>query len=216
MIVNQNGIDEKEFLGEFKKRFENFCNRVPLFLKPYFTENKVILYNYKSLKEMEKEKLFEYEFNYGKDVKENIYEIRKQLSQNYYPIMSQIKEEETHYEPEVLNKMISEGNASLDDVTPSGGLLKTQKIDWRIEKVVIGDDTILLRNLKDNRVYMAHLRMPVTTFLKTILSEVTDPFERWTLFERKHHNLQLFYEVDKQNKKLSKYHQKKDISDANN
>lgn len=212
MVIEKNEVNPKVFFEEFKKRFTNFCNRIPLFIHPYFTINKVIIYSYKNLNNPEKFKLFEYEFDYGKDVKENIYEIRKLLSENYYPKMIQIQEVEKDYEKEELNKMISEGKASLDNVTPSGKLLETEIIEWRIEKVVIGDDTILLRNLKDNKVYIAHLRMPVTTFLKTILNEITDKYERWTLFERKHHNLQLFYEVDKQNKKLSKYQSKENVN----
>ncbi len=205
MVIEKNEVDPQIFFEEFKKRFTNFCNRIPLFIHPYFAPNKVIIYSYKNLGSKDKEKLFEFEFDYSKDVKENIYEIRKTLSEEYYPLMTQVKEVEKEYSPEVLNQMISEGKASLDNVTPSGKLLETEITKWRIEKVVIGDDTILLRNLNDNKVYIAHLRMPVTTFLKTILGDVTDPYERWALFERKHHNLQLFYEVDKQNKKLSKY-----------
>jgi hypothetical protein len=205
MVIDQNEINTEEFFEEFKKRFKNFCNRVPLFIHPYYTPNKVIIYSYKNLRDSEKTKLFEYEFDYSIDVKENIFEIKKILQENYYPIMKQVYEEEKIYSAEKLNHLVAENKISVDDITPKGGVLETREITWRIEKVLLDEDGILLRDVDEDKLYRSHIRMPVTSFLKTILTEIYDPFERWLLFERKMRDLKLFYEVDKNNKKLGRY-----------
>lgn len=205
MVIDQNEVDIEKFFEEFKKRFKNFCNRVPLFIHSYYTPNKVIIYSYKNLGESEKVKLFEYDFDYSLDVKENIFEIKKILQENYYPIMRQVQTEEKIYNAEKLNHLVAENKISVDDITPKGGVLETKKITWRIEKVLPDEDGILLREIEEDKLYRAYLRMPVTSFLKTILAKIYDPYERWLLFERKIKNLKLFYEVDKNNKKLGKY-----------
>ena len=209
MIVDQNEINTEEFSEEFKKRFKNFCNRIPLFIHPYYTPNKIIIYSYKNLGSSEKVKLFEYDFDFSLDVKENIFEIKKILQKNHYPIMKQIHEEEKIYNAEKLNHLVAENKISIDDITSKGGVLETKEIVWRIEKVLLDKDEVLLRDLNEDKLYKARLRMPVTSFLKTILIEIYDPYERWMLFERKMKSLDLFYEVDKNNKKLNRYRRSK-------
>ena len=205
MVIDTKEIQVSEFNQEFKKRFSNFCNRIPLFIFPLFAPTKIILYSYKNLGESEKEKLFEYEFDFSMDVKENIFEIKKILQNNYYPTMIQKSEKEVLYDVEKLNYLISEGQITVDDITPNGGVLETTEVKWRIEKIILDDDSMLIRNLNENNLYKIHLKMPVTTFLKNILSSIKDEYERWFLLDRRKGDIELFYEVDKNNKKLKQY-----------
>jgi hypothetical protein len=204
MIVNDEKIDVKIFLDEFEKRFKNFCSKAPLFLhNPIITEKGVALYHYVG-ENYQKKKLFDFNFDFTKDVKSNIYDIRQQLIQKYYPTMVQIIKYEQKFTTEELNYMVSSGDIAFEDITPNGGVIETKETKWRIEKVIMKADEIIVRNLETNKTKRFRLKIPCTFFLKKILNEIKDPYDRWKYFDNKSRLISEGYEVDKYNNIIDK------------
>lgn len=191
MIIDKNKIDTKFFVNEFTKKFKNFCEKVPLFLNnPIITEKSVTLYTY------ENKKLLEYYFDFTKDVKSNIYNIRQKLFNNYFPHMTQVITYEHIYDSEMLNYMISNGDISLDEVTPNGGVMEKKKIEWVIEKVIVLRDELHVKNLELNKRFVYQTKIPVTILLKKLMNK--DAKEKWNIFEKNTKLKYEGYEVDKE------------------
>jgi len=204
MIVNDEKIDVRIFLDEFEKRFKNFCSKSPLFLhNPIITDKGVTLYHYVG-KDYKKKKLFDFNFDFTKDVKSNIYDIRQKLINEHYPIMIQVVKYEQKFTTEELNCMVSRGDISLKDITPSGGIIQEKEVKWRIEKVIMKVDELIIRNLVTNEIKRFKLKIPCTYFLKKILNDITDPRNRWKYFDNKSKLVSEGYEVDKYNNVITK------------
>lgn len=198
MIVEQNTIDTETFLAIFTKKFQNFCTRVPLFVSYDITPSDVKIYQYLGNGE-EKVEIYHYDFDFSTDVKENIFRIRKYLTENCYPIMLQKMSVPIRYPSETLNTMISNGSISLDDVDKDGCIYEDRSIRWRIEKVIMPKDQVFIRNLESKEVKRYKLRVPSTYFIQKILNDVTDEEERWILFEDKSKFIGDSYDVDANN-----------------
>lgn len=199
MVVDKNKIDTETFIAIFTKKFQNFCTRIPLFVSYDITPQSVTIYQYLEDGE-KKEEIYNFKFDFSIDVKENIYQIRQYLMENYYPFMLQRKSERVVYSSESLNQMISSGTISLDDVDKDGGVYEEKKIKWRIEKIIVPKDQVFIRNMSDNSVHRYKLRIPCTHFIQKILNEITDLEERWILFEDKSKYISKGYDVDAHNR----------------
>lgn len=204
MIVNNGKIDTKVFTSEFEKRFRNFCSKSPLFLhNPIITDKGVALYHYVG-DDYKKKKLFDFDFDFTKDVKSNIYDIRTKLVNKHYPIMIQRIEYEQKYSVEDLNFMVSNGDIAFDQITPEGGIMEEKKVKWRIEKVIIEGDELHVRNLDTMKIKRFRLKIPCTFFLKKIITEITDQHDRWNYFENKSKLISDGYEVDKEGNRIER------------
>lgn len=198
MIVEQNRIDTETFITVFTKKFQNFCTRVPLFVSYDITPGEVTIFQHLGNGE-QKEVIMNYKFDFSIDVKENIFQIREYLMNNYYPTMIQKKNILIVHTPEKLNQMISSGKISLDDVNNQGGVYEETIIEWRIEKIIVQKDQVFIRNLTDNEVKRYKLRIPCTHFIQKIINDITDKEERWVLFEDKSKFIGEAYDVDANN-----------------
>ncbi len=211
MIVNGEKIDVKIFLDEFEKRFHNFCSKAPLFTDyPIITEKGVTLYQYVG-NDYKKKKLFDFNFDFTKDVKSNIYDIRQKLINEYYPTMIQVVEYEQKFTTEELNYMVSSGDVAFEDITPNGGVIETKETTWRIEKVIMQEDKLIIRNLTTNKTKRFRLKIPCTYFLKRILNEIINPYDRWKYFDNKSKLISDGYEVDKYNNIINEENKKKGV-----
>ncbi len=182
MIVEKNKIDTELFLSLFYKKFENFCRRTPFFISFDLSDTKVVLYHYKD-SQSKKEKIYEYEFDFTKKPEGNIFDIKQYLIKYFYPKMTEIEKEEKIYEHTKINQMISEGEITLDEVTPNGGIIEKKEITWVIEKVIVDRDELHIRNLENWELRVYQSKIPVSKLIEKFTSgKIKSLFERWKYF----------------------------------
>lgn len=168
MLEHEAYTNVKEFRNGFDKKFSNFCKKAPIFLSYIAGDNSVSIYQHPNSKDRTiREKIIEYEFNFNMSVKENIFEIRRQLIENWYPMLrKRITYEESH-DAQELNVMVEKGEITIDDIG-TNGILKEKETLLRIERVIVMKDWLFVRNLDTNEMCQYRTRMPVTTFLRRI------------------------------------------------
>lgn len=184
MIVQKDNINIEEFKKSFTKKFNNFCSKLPLLISYTVQPNGVVIYrNFDETDTENREKLFYFEFDYESEVKTNIFLIKKKLLP-YMPIMKQKAVEEVEADSEQTNEKVSQGEISLDDVTPNGYKVEKTYI-WRIEKALIDRDELFVRRLKDFTMHRFKLRMPIMTFLNKLIKQSVTAQEAWNIFNSK-------------------------------
>ena len=203
MIIEKNKVDVESFITVFTKKFQNFCTRIPLYVSYDVTPSGVTIYEYKDNAER-KEAILQYDFDFTKSVKENIFQIRQKLMENNYPVMMEVGKEEVIYSSEDLNDLISSGKISINDVTEKGGVVYDKKTPWRIEKVIVQRDQLFVRNLSTNEVKRFKLKIPSTLFINRILNEISDMSERFNFFKEKSKYIGDAYDVDADNNVINK------------
>lgn len=181
MLIDDINFNVEEFKKVFRKKFDNFCKKAPILMSYIITDDKVTLFKHDDTEESKK--LFIYSFDYQKNVKENIKDIKDTLLGKHYPILVETIVEQEDYTAEELNQLVSEGKISLDDVDVAHKENKKTS-RWRIERVIILRDEIFLRNLETNRIFRYRMKVPVTLFLKKMRNNFTVE-ESWEYFTNK-------------------------------
>jgi len=181
MLPDELNYDIDDFKRMFKKKFDNFCKKAPILMSYIITDDKVTVYSYNDKKKSKR--LFNYKLDFAKDVKENIYNIKKKLLNSYYPIMIETIERVSEYTPEELNEMVKQGEIDLNQIDTIKRVTY-DSIEWRIEKVIVLRDELFIRNLLENRLYRFKTKVPVTLFLKKFRINFT-PEEAWEYFMNK-------------------------------
>lgn len=174
LLKNVEGTEE--FLKVFRKKFDNFCQKAPILLSYQADKTQVLLQNIYSKDQ------YVYQFDYMKEVTENIKEIKDWLLENWYPVM----EEEHITESELSRSEIEEMVENGIPVEKAALAKRTEKTvtNWRIEKIIVRKDEIFVRNMDDDRFYRYVMHMPVTLFLKRHREKLT-PTHSWTMFKEK-------------------------------
>lgn len=177
-------ITAEDFRREFNKKFANFCKKSPLILS-YLVAGDVevhIFLHSDSNDLSSKSLILTHRFNFSKSVKGNIFDIRKELVRNWYPLMEQLSYRDVSYSPQELNAMVERGEISIDDVS-SNMFREPYIVTHRVEKSIVTDNKLLVRNLDTKALHQYRLKMPVATFVRRINNMTYR--ERWELFEQK-------------------------------
>ncbi len=181
MLNDEVNFNITEFKKGFKKKFDNFCKKAPVHMSYMLMNDSIDIYSHND--EKQSKKIFNYVFDYQEGVKENIKCIKDILLKDFYPILIQEKVTYSDYSIEDLNRMVSEGSISLDDINT----VKQESIEtetWRIERVIVIRDEVFIRNLTTNREFRYKMKIPVTLFLKKCRVNLTET-EAWNYFAAK-------------------------------
>lgn len=119
-----------------------------------------------------------YKLDYSQSVEENVFLVGEDLKR-LFPRLIQKEKTEEKYSPEELNEMVIAGIISLDEATT---LVKEKITHWRVDKVFIKKDEILLTNLVTLNKHIFNLKTPVSVFLKHILEGNYKPEKAGGLF----------------------------------
>lgn len=162
-MLNSINSFSKDFKKLFKIKFNNFLKTFPLFISYYIVDSYIEI-----KKESDKENvLLRYKFDFSKDVKTNIYNIRQKLLQ-HCPVMKQIELRKEDFSDKELNNLLYNGTIDIYDIDDKK-LIK-QEVFWRIEKVIPIRDRCLIRNLFTNILHNYNfVKMPCIVFLKDLL-----------------------------------------------
>ena len=174
MIVDKEKVDTGEFIREFCKRFTNFCQKAPVEISFKTTPTSVYIHEHKS------NEVKQFNFDYGKDVKANIKDIKDWLVENKYPVMIQLVVQSRPYSTDEIREMINSGVP--EDEALMADKEESYHVRWRIERVIVRRDELFLRNIENDAVYHYKIKMPCILFLKRF-REKLNPFEAYELFE---------------------------------
>ena len=181
MLNDEVDFNITEFKRGFKKKFDNFCKKAPIHMSYLLISDSIDVYSHNDVRQSKK--IFSFPFDYRVDIKENIKRIKDILLRDFYPVLSQSKTTYSDYSIEELNKMVSEGKISLDDIN-TVKQESTETVMWRIERVIVIRDEVFIRNLTTNEVFRYKMKIPVTLFLKKCRVNLTET-EAWDYFAAK-------------------------------
>ncbi len=169
-------LDKNAYIKTFKKKFDNVLRKVPVQATAEIVEPKV------TVSVITHEDDLVYELDYSIPVKENIFNIRKDLMMKTFPVFEVVESQEVPLSIEEKDALISEG------MSVEEGLSKTKmvetKVHYLIEKVIIDRDEMIVmeRGTVENLRHRYKLNMPISIFLKRMREqwtpkEVSDNFK---------------------------------------
>ena len=176
MLLESN-VDTTEFQKVFDKKFSNFCDKAPLLISYQLTPMGVIVKNIYSQEDKE------FNFNFGKEVSQNIFDIKTWLVDNWYPTMVDIEETIDEYSAEELSSLMREEGLSLDEALKARRVSEKETV-WRIEKVILKRDELFVRKISTNQLFRYKLRMPTTIFLQRLRDRYSKE-EAFSVFKEK-------------------------------
>lgn len=165
--------DINVFVRNFTKSFKNFCKKAPLLLSFVVVGDKVIIKNSNN------ELIKEFSLSFFEDPSFTIAEIKDFLLDNWYPVLFEVQKEEFTLSVEEISDLIKAG-VSIDEALLRKKVKETI-IRWRIEKINLGKNRLLIRNLETKELFLYKLTIPVTYFL-TKINRIKNETLRWDLF----------------------------------
>jgi len=182
-------IDTSLFIQTFKKKFSNFCKKSPLLLTYIITDQSVKVYEYNKFEDLmshdtsKYDYILEYSFDFIKDVKENIADIKQALLP-LYPVIYQELVIKENLSAKERNDLVELGKMSVDEAAEAKRD-RLETISYRIEKVIIERDEIIIVNLADSEeVHRYKIKIPVSIFMKKIRFQIPSE-EQFIYFKSK-------------------------------
>jgi len=171
MLCERN--DSQSYIRDFQKRFNNFAEKAPILLS-YSTHPKGV-----SVIDEGKSTIYEFDWDFTVPVKAFIHGIKEVLSAKAYPtiILTQ-KKEELVTEDEAADLMAMGVDA---DQVPETKV-RTSKVSFMIDKVIVFKDTFILKNLHTGQLSRYKLNKSSVVFLKKLRSGALNPSTAGTYF----------------------------------
>lgn len=172
MIKNINEIEE--YIKKFKKKFQGFRSRAPIYFTFQVTPLKVFI-------QFEDEnEIKEFPINFDLTVEEMIHGIREYFRDNKYPRI--VHNQKIRIEPTTsdINNLMVKENITFEEAF---SLLssKTKKESYVLDKVDISKNRIIICDQKGSTL-LYQVDMPVLIFIKNIKS--LEEKSRWKEFEK--------------------------------
>jgi hypothetical protein len=160
VLYNKN--DSQSYVAEFKKRFENFCEKAPLLLSYTTTPSSVQIIDEST------EDVFEIDWDYAIPVKSFIFGIKQMLiERDRYPILHKIEETEEGVTTEEQISMATEGT-DLSSIPVKR--YKKHIHAYRVDKVIVFKDIFIVQDLETQKMYRYRMNKSSVFFLKKIRS----------------------------------------------
>lgn len=173
MLLENANFDVNAFQKEFKDKFLNFCKKAPLMLEFQFLPYSVIITDVLTKKKNT------FEFDYSKQVKQNIRDIYDWLVDNKYPIMTRIITKERNLTTEEIEECSD--NEDIDSVLTKKKM-ETIEANYQVDKIINTNSTIIIRNMYSEQLTLHKVKIPSVYFLRKILEE-KDLKKRYMFFK---------------------------------
>lgn len=186
MVLERDYFDSQKFLEIFEKKFLNFLEKSPLYVRYTLANDKVLVYDFSRNPE---EKPLQFELDYSLPVKENIKRIKDILVKERYPTFDTFFIKSRPLNSSEIQREMDKG-VPFSELSSKKVTLKT-KVSYRVEKVINQDNRIILRKIsgeesEDTLLYK--LKIPVTYFLQDVYSnpeKASDTFLHKSQFIKK-------------------------------
>ena len=168
-------LNSHQYRADFTKKFINYSEKAPVLLSFVMTENLVRIIHETS------QKMYDFSWDYEKDIKTFIWEIKSKISENHYPRLVESVYTEEKKTPEEL----------ADEYTKSGvvgSTIKVVKNDilWRVERVIVKQDNLILVNEDTGEQFLYKMNTPCTFFLTKYRSGFFKSLnEAWNYFNER-------------------------------
>lgn len=177
-IIENNYVNESEFVKNFDKKFYNMCSKSPCDIKYKLIPGGVLVYNLS--KGMDVEPL-EIEFNYKLTEAQNIKFIKDILIKDYPIIKIDRYEEPTARD---LIKNLTTDN--IDDVLLSKDKVKKVTI-YCVEKRLDMGNSVVVRNLATDELSLWEMSTPISFFIKECFEDIdkaSSTFKNKAIFKK--------------------------------
>jgi len=162
----------EDYLAEFKKRFDSFLKRAPVFLTYKTTPFKVYIQDRIS------KKVMEFEIDYEKEVTELIHDIKTELETSLYPVIKKVETVKSDPDPAVISDYMEENECSFEEAF-SAVSVSLEEESFLIQKINIPKNQILLQDEHGNQL-VYKLKIPVTIYLNRFVRGVSsDPISAY-------------------------------------
>ena len=160
-MIADNNQTLTEFQKQFQKSFTSFCHHLPLVVSFGVDNSSVVLIEDNPITK-ERRILLTHTFDYSESVKKNIFDIKQKLIE-FFPKFEFVQTVERSLTPEEILE------ADADPVE----LLEEKHIDYertwyRIEKVLLLQDKVVVRNLTTNKCHVRKARCPVSVLIRNV------------------------------------------------
>lgn len=157
--------DIKKHLDVFKKKFQNFRSRSPIYFNYLITPMSISIYSDSELDE--KNLIKEFNINYNIPIEDFIYEIREYLRDNVYPKI--IKTEIIRIDPptKLIHSFMKEQNIPFDEAFNKLST-KVIKKELIVDKIDLAKNRIVLYNKKIRETKLYQVNMPVLVFVRKL------------------------------------------------
>lgn len=152
-----NKTDSNKYVSEFKTRFANFAQKAPILLSFIVADNKVTVIHENS------QTAYDFEWDFTIPVKSFIHEIKQVLSDNHYPRIERVTQEETALSPEEQASLLASGVAV--DELPATRKVEKRTI-YRIDKVIALKDVFILQDEQTFQSFRYKMHYSSIFFLK--------------------------------------------------
>ena len=166
-MITENGLDLKSFQTQFNKSFVSFCHHLPIVVTFGVNDTQVVIVEEHPFSK-EKRIILTYTFNYVESVKKNIYNIKQQLK-DYFPTFTFVNAVEKEYSPEEILESDQDPLTMLDEKQ-----YNFEPTEYRIEKVLLLQDKLVVRDMNTNTAYLMKARCPVSVLVRNIRFSIPD------------------------------------------
>jgi len=153
----------ENYIKGIKKSLKGLLKRAPMLIEFVMEEGSISINEV--LENGKLKFLFNYDINYNLDIKESIHQIKTSLLE-FYPIIIDKEVKEESYSAMELNHLIEIGEISIEDNLEDYKKIVTSIVEWRIEKIIVMKDEVIIRSLDTDTLYRYKMNIPVTVFLR--------------------------------------------------
>lgn len=178
MIYNK--VSSQKYVSIFKKKFENFLNKAPILASLVLTPGSVQVVHENTKKK------YVFPWDYTKDVKQFIFEIKKSLVV-HYPRIVKVTEENVELSSDEKADLIAKGEYTVENVPNYKKV--TKRVIYRIDKVIVPQDIFIIVDEETGKTYRYKMNRPCVYYLRDYrsgkfksLEEASDAFFKSTQF----------------------------------
>jgi len=181
MIDRVEILNRDDYLQKFSRKFENALRRMPILPEKVTVRDNIVTI-------LNEEEEYTYKINFNKEVETLIFEIRQDLYDKWFPVITFSNRREERLSVSDIKRLIEDGIPLEEALTRTH---VTEEVEeFKINRVVVNRDEVFIKSTKDpedERMY--RMNMPVTIFLKRLregrISNSGDFFEKKSVFVKK-------------------------------
>ena len=154
-------IDSQDYILEFKTKFINFCEKAPIKIDCIIKTNEIDVIN------TQNKNTYSFKWDFTLPVKEFIHAIKSVLVEHEYPRFIYMENQKVPITLDERVELIASGKSN--DEIPLEKIV-TKKKEYLIDKVIVIQDTFIIKDLETEKMYLHKIKKSSVFFLKNLRS----------------------------------------------
>ncbi len=159
MLYQKN--NSEEYIKQFRKRFTNFCEKMPILVSFVTTNSGVQVIDETT------NKVYDFDWDFSIPVKTFIYGIKNIFTEQCYPIIEKVEKTIQPISKERQIKLAETG-IPFEKIPTSEEIETSTK--YLIDKVLVVKDIFIIKNLESNKMFRYKMNKSSVFFLKKLRS----------------------------------------------